>query len=327
MSCHHLTHLSLTGVQPFLREDILRFCREAPHEFNEHQRDMFCVFSGTKVEELRQYLKREFAPSTPSNASFEDDSPSSTFVGPSSAPAIGRFPGLNRFNDPFDWAAPPPPAVWGTNHHVPPPAPPPAPPQRYDAAFGTFNPALPPGPPLPNHHGPFIQPRRVSPNTNSMQAPLAQSAPSQGGAFPLIPPPHSAGPSRNPFSFSRVHDGSPRPESSTGAQVTPRPPEPPRTSTTPSNPQEPQEYGQAPMSGLTHDLAQRAVPSPSILNQHPQHHHHIPASSQRHQHVRLADVPPSTHGPLPPPPPPGRDETPMAFPPTPLDDDHGGIDL
>ncbi|EON63354.1 hypothetical protein W97_02581 [Coniosporium apollinis CBS 100218] len=55
-NCPRLTHLSLTGVQAFLREDLLIHCREAPSEFNEHQRDVFCVFSGAGVNRLRDYL-------------------------------------------------------------------------------------------------------------------------------------------------------------------------------------------------------------------------------------------------------------------------------
>ncbi|KAF1919098.1 ubiquitin ligase complex F-box protein GRR1 [Ampelomyces quisqualis] len=55
-SCPRLTHLSLTGVQAFLRDDLLVFCREAPPEFNEHQRDVFCVFSGLGVSRLRGFL-------------------------------------------------------------------------------------------------------------------------------------------------------------------------------------------------------------------------------------------------------------------------------
>jgi F-box and leucine-rich repeat protein GRR1 len=51
-----LTHLSLTGVQAFLRDDLLAFCREAPPEFNEHQRDVFCVFSGLGVQRLRVFM-------------------------------------------------------------------------------------------------------------------------------------------------------------------------------------------------------------------------------------------------------------------------------
>ncbi|KAF1958388.1 RNI-like protein [Byssothecium circinans] len=58
-SCLRLTHLSLTGVQAFLREDLLVFCREAPPEFNEHQRDVFCVFSGLGVSRLRSYLNAD----------------------------------------------------------------------------------------------------------------------------------------------------------------------------------------------------------------------------------------------------------------------------
>lgn len=46
----------MTGVHAFLRDDLLVFCREAPPEFNEHQRDVFCVFSGVGVQRLRVYL-------------------------------------------------------------------------------------------------------------------------------------------------------------------------------------------------------------------------------------------------------------------------------
>lgn len=55
-NCPKLTHLSLTGVQAFLRDELLAFCREAPPEFNEHQRDVFCVFSGNGVSRLREFL-------------------------------------------------------------------------------------------------------------------------------------------------------------------------------------------------------------------------------------------------------------------------------
>ncbi|KAF1816488.1 RNI-like protein, partial [Eremomyces bilateralis CBS 781.70] len=55
-NCPRLTHLSLTGVQAFLRDDLLRFCRAAPPEFNEHQRNLFCVFSGHGVKDLRTFL-------------------------------------------------------------------------------------------------------------------------------------------------------------------------------------------------------------------------------------------------------------------------------
>ncbi|KAF2231343.1 RNI-like protein [Viridothelium virens] len=64
-NCPRLTHLSLTGVQAFLREELIHFCREAPAEFNDHQRDVFCVFSGPGVGRLRAYLNEE---ATASNA-------------------------------------------------------------------------------------------------------------------------------------------------------------------------------------------------------------------------------------------------------------------
>lgn len=61
--CQKLTHLSLTGVPAFLRDDLDRFCREAPPDFTEHQRAVFCVFSGTGVTGLRDHLntREEFA--------------------------------------------------------------------------------------------------------------------------------------------------------------------------------------------------------------------------------------------------------------------------
>ncbi|PNS16294.1 hypothetical protein CAC42_6401 [Sphaceloma murrayae] len=57
-NCPRLTHLSLTGVQAFLREDLTVFCREAPPEFTDHQRDVFCVFSGPGVIRLREHLNK-----------------------------------------------------------------------------------------------------------------------------------------------------------------------------------------------------------------------------------------------------------------------------
>ncbi|KAI1110573.1 hypothetical protein F5Y14DRAFT_454891 [Nemania sp. NC0429] len=61
--CPKLTHLSLTGVPAFLRDDLDRFCREAPPDFTEHQRAVFCVFSGAGVAGLRHHLntREEFA--------------------------------------------------------------------------------------------------------------------------------------------------------------------------------------------------------------------------------------------------------------------------
>lgn len=62
-SCPKLTHLSLTGVPAFLRDDLDHFCRDAPRDFTEHQRQVFCVFSGPGVIGLRKFFnnKDEFA--------------------------------------------------------------------------------------------------------------------------------------------------------------------------------------------------------------------------------------------------------------------------
>lgn len=66
INCPRLTHLSLTGINEFLRPDISGYCREPPPEFNDHQREVFCVFSGKGVGELREYL-REAYPSPPAS--------------------------------------------------------------------------------------------------------------------------------------------------------------------------------------------------------------------------------------------------------------------
>jgi len=58
-NCPRLTHLSLTGVAAFLQDELLAFCREAPPEFNDHQRELFCVFSGPGVSRLRNHLNQE----------------------------------------------------------------------------------------------------------------------------------------------------------------------------------------------------------------------------------------------------------------------------
>lgn len=55
-SCPRLTHLSLTGVPAFIREDLLQFCREPPPEFTQQQQQVFCVFSGQGVRCLRDRL-------------------------------------------------------------------------------------------------------------------------------------------------------------------------------------------------------------------------------------------------------------------------------
>ncbi|PWY76326.1 hypothetical protein BO70DRAFT_388646 [Aspergillus heteromorphus CBS 117.55] len=64
-SCPRLTHLSLTGVQAFLRDELTVFCREAPPEFTNQQREVFCVFSGDGVNRLRDFLNRIIPPPPP----------------------------------------------------------------------------------------------------------------------------------------------------------------------------------------------------------------------------------------------------------------------
>ncbi|KAF9197620.1 hypothetical protein BGZ49_001857 [Haplosporangium sp. Z 27] len=54
--CSKLTHLSLTGVPAFMSAKYQKFCRVPPSEFTAHQREVFCVFSGKGVRELRQYM-------------------------------------------------------------------------------------------------------------------------------------------------------------------------------------------------------------------------------------------------------------------------------
>lgn len=55
-SCPKLTHISLTGISQFLRPDITSYCRDPPSEFNQHQKSIFCVFSGEGVNMLRRHL-------------------------------------------------------------------------------------------------------------------------------------------------------------------------------------------------------------------------------------------------------------------------------
>lgn len=61
-NCPRLTHLSLTGVHEFLQPELTAFCRDAPSEFTNQQRDVFCVFSGEGVCRLRDYVNRNVTP-------------------------------------------------------------------------------------------------------------------------------------------------------------------------------------------------------------------------------------------------------------------------
>lgn len=55
-NCPKLTHLSLTGITAFLRAEITQYCRDPPPDFNEQQKNLFCVFSGNGVHQLRNHL-------------------------------------------------------------------------------------------------------------------------------------------------------------------------------------------------------------------------------------------------------------------------------
>lgn len=69
-----LTHLSLTGVNAFRKPELQLMCREPPREFNAHQRNAFCVYSGKGVNELRKFLQGVYADQTKA-AQFGDLSP------------------------------------------------------------------------------------------------------------------------------------------------------------------------------------------------------------------------------------------------------------
>ncbi|KAF9207546.1 SCF ubiquitin ligase complex subunit [Haplosporangium sp. Z 27] len=68
--CSKLTHLSVTGVPAFISPKYQKFCRAPPSEFTPHQREVFCVFSGKGVRELRQYMQ-ENPIAAPSPVSLE----------------------------------------------------------------------------------------------------------------------------------------------------------------------------------------------------------------------------------------------------------------
>ncbi|CEN60014.1 Putative Leucine rich repeat protein [Aspergillus calidoustus] len=74
-SCPRLTHLSLTGIASFLREELTVFCREPPPEFTRQQREVFCVFSGEGVHLLREHINQEAVPQRDMNEAtmYDDD--------------------------------------------------------------------------------------------------------------------------------------------------------------------------------------------------------------------------------------------------------------
>ena len=72
MACPRLSHLSLTAVPSFLRPDITAFCRPAPSDFSDNQRQIFCVFSGKGVHKLRHYLMSLTAPTNSPQTDIND---------------------------------------------------------------------------------------------------------------------------------------------------------------------------------------------------------------------------------------------------------------
>ncbi|AQZ18730.1 GRR1 (YJR090C) [Zygosaccharomyces parabailii] len=72
MACPRLSHLSLTAVPSFLRPDITSFCRPAPADFSDNQRQIFCVFSGKGVHKLRHYLMSLTTPTSGPQTDLRD---------------------------------------------------------------------------------------------------------------------------------------------------------------------------------------------------------------------------------------------------------------
>ena len=71
-----LTHLSLSGIPDFRRPELQKFCRPPPKEFSDHQRQVFCVFSGKGIHDLRNFMVEEYERKKRS-IFFEDYSPTS----------------------------------------------------------------------------------------------------------------------------------------------------------------------------------------------------------------------------------------------------------
>jgi len=92
-----LTHLSLTGVSSFRTSELQAFCRPAPKEFNEHQAQAFCVFSGNGISDLRRFLNSS-SNTSDDGLTRRDSASSGESVTATSrytnAPTRGRLPSL-----------------------------------------------------------------------------------------------------------------------------------------------------------------------------------------------------------------------------------------
>ncbi|ODN75526.1 hypothetical protein L202_06652 [Cryptococcus amylolentus CBS 6039] len=91
-----LKHLSLTGVSSFRVQELQSFCRPPPESFNEHQRAAFCVFSGSRVNDLTSYLNEYYIPNMDANDTSED----SGAEGPSSSTSSLTVPGASHAPSP-----------------------------------------------------------------------------------------------------------------------------------------------------------------------------------------------------------------------------------
>ncbi|KAE8452040.1 hypothetical protein EG329_002205 [Mollisiaceae sp. DMI_Dod_QoI] len=103
-NCQKLTHLSLTGVQAFLRPDLEQFCREAPPGKFFKVRTVFCVFSGQGVMGLRAHLNN-----LPLNQPYDalangpvDDDEDHTMTGTDHATLMMSAAALNADEDDAD---------------------------------------------------------------------------------------------------------------------------------------------------------------------------------------------------------------------------------
>ncbi|OTA53090.1 RNI-like protein [Hypoxylon sp. EC38] len=198
--CPKLTHLSLTGVPAFLRDDLEIFCREAPPDFTEHQRAVFCVFSGQGVMGLRNYLNTQpefaeyhlhqpslFAPRRPVHIN-QEAAQGLQGIAPAPAPDMDGFDDADGVEDDdmgdgseiaLD------PGNFGIN----------------DNATNGINMTIPPPPPPPQHHPimPFqlahpILPQHLAPTTiGATFTPLTQDGQNSGTSSGSTPGPSTAG--------------------------------------------------------------------------------------------------------------------------------------
>lgn len=143
-SCQKLTHLSLTGVHAFMRDDLAVFCRAAPQEFTEHQRQVFCVYSGTGVSGLRRFLNTEAEFADYHDMGAQTRRRAATATEPMPIPDVDGFDEADGVDDEdmgdgSEIAGIDEPQF---NTTIPPPPPPPAPPAMFLHAPLSNNPSV-----------------------------------------------------------------------------------------------------------------------------------------------------------------------------------------